>query len=363
MRFLDSYNNLTRSEVGILLFLLLSTYRICLLPAILSEAAGESAFYVVLAGLGIDVVVCFAALLVASKGGVEALSMPRPVKRALGGVFAVYFLFKTLVRTYEVVHYCVGDLFEQAMPMLLVVVFVITAGLVASKGFAGIARTGIMILLITVFLVGFAAFYAGFCGYGYNLWVLLRPHDVGKGLLYSSLWLGDGAVLAFADTRTTVKPRSQFAWGAMAVAVVLVGMCFFYLNFIYTYGSAGRYVQYAFVRMLTNGDPEELGAVDWPIMLIWLMSVPLHLASQFYAGSEGVRLLLSRREHGGFIYLAGFAVAVVVAYYFLFADKDGFAALYRTDALSYVLLGLLGVVVLLGAVALRRRPKEQANER
>lgn len=361
MKYLASYNRLTRAEVGILTFVLLTAFRICLLPAVISEGAGESCVYVILAGMGVDLAVTFVALKVASMGGLANLHIPALAKRIVGGVLALFFFFKVVVHVYEAVNYCVGELFDQATPLLLAVVFVLTAAILASKGFAGVARTGIMFVPVIAFLAVLSVFFAEFGGYGYNLWVLLRPHDVGKGILYSMLWLGDGALFVFADTRAEGAPRKAYRWGLVAFAVALVTMLAFYLNFVYTYGSAGRYVQYAFVRMLTNGDPEELGAVDWPIMLIWLLSVPLYLASLFYAGTEGVRLVATTREHGGFWVHAVSALAVGLCYYFLFADKDGFVRLYQSKALSYALVGVLGVIVLAAfALAVRGR-KEGAQ--
>lgn len=360
MRFLNAYNKLTRAEVGILLLLLLSTFRICLLPAVLSQVAGESCVYVMLSGLAIDLVICVAALRVAGMGGIGGLRLHPVVRRIFCGVLAFFFFFKVTVHVYEAVAYCVNDLFEQASPLLLMVVFVLTSAFLAHKGFAGIARTGIMFMLVIVFLAVLSVFFAAFGGYGYNLWVLLRPHDVGKGLLQSMLWLGDGAIFFLADTRTSVHPERHFRWGILAFAVVAVGMLFFYLNFVFTYGSAGQYVRFAFVRMLTNGDPEELGAVDWPIMLIWLVSVPLAVATHLYAGCEGLRQCVSRREHGGLPFLVVGTIAVMVAYYLMFPNGDGWRHLVESTAVAYTLVGVLGLCAVVAIVAaFWGRPKGQ----
>jgi len=359
MKFLDNYNSLTRAEVGVLLFVLLTAFRVCLLPAMLSEAVGESAVYVLLVGFLLDLVVCGASLRVAALGGLGALRLPTIVKRAVGVLFAFYFFFKVVLRTYEVVAYCAGELFDQASPLLLAVVMLLTAALLASKGFAGVARTGMMYLLVVAFLFVLSIFFASFSGYGYNLWTLLRPHAVGQGVLRQALWIGDGAVFLFADVRTDRPPRRRFSWSAAAFSLALIAMLFFYLNFVYTYGSAGRYVRFAFVRMLTGGDPEELGAVDWPVLLIWLLSVPLHLAANFYAGCEGLRVGVSRREHGGFAYLAAGVLATFAAYYFLFRDKDGFTSLAQSQPLSWVLFGVLALLVGLAVAATAlSKPKE-----
>lgn len=359
MKFLDDYNRLTLSEVGVLLFVLLTAFRICLLPAVLSEVAEESAVYVLIAGFAIEAGVCLSSLWVSSMGGLGALRLPSAVKRAAGLLLAFFFFFKVVVRTYEVVEYCAGDLFEQASPLLLVVVFLLTAALLSVKGLAGVARTGLMYLPVIAFLLVLSVFFASFNGYGYNLWVLLRPRSVGAGVLRSALWLGDGAVLMLADTRKEGAPKRRYGWAALAFAVALLGLLFFYLNFVYTYGSAGRYVRYAFVRMLTGGDPEELGAVDWPILLVWLLSVPLHLAATFYAGCGGLRVCFARKSLGGFVYPAVGVVVCLAAYCLLFRDKDGLDTLYALRPLSYGLFALLGVVPVLALAGTLAKAKER----
>ena len=360
MKFLDNYNRLTRAEVGVLLFVLLTTFRICLLPATLSEVAGESAVYVLLAGFAVEAAVAVAALCVAARGGIGALGLPSWVKRGLGVLFALYFFFKVVLRTYEVVEYCAGDLFDHASPLLLAVVLLLTAALLAVKGFAGVARTGMMYLVVVAILFVLSVFFASFNGYLYNLWPLLRPHSVGEGFMRQALWIGDGAVFLFADIATESRAPRRFTWGVVAYAVSLVAMLFFYLNFVYTYGTAARFVRFAFVRMLTGGDPEELGAVDWPVMLIWLLSVPIHLSATFYAGCEGLRVGFSRREHGGSVYLVVGLVVTFVAYLLLFRDKDGFTSLTEAAPLAWVTFGFLALLLALGVVAAVRTGRKEA---
>ena len=360
MSFSDN-NRLSRAEVGILLYLLLSAFRVCLLPALLADTAGESEFYVVLAGLAVDFAVCAGALAVAHRGGLEAMPWPSALKRALGAVLAVFFLFKMVLHTYEAVQFCEAELFDQAMPLLLAAVFVLTAALLSVKGYTGIARTGLMFMLIIVFLLLFSAFFVEFGGYGYNLWTLLRPRGVGGGLLRSAQWVGDGAVFLLADTRCEHRPKGHILWAVVAAVAVLLTLSWFYLNFIYTYGSAGRYVQIAFLRMLTNGDPEELGAVDWPIMLVWLMSVPLCLATLFHAGLRGARLAVAGMPKAHYVLTAVLVAAVMTAYCLLFRHEDGFDALTQAEALSYVSFGFAALSAALGVAALCRRTEEATH--
>lgn len=358
------YNRLGGVEVGVLLFILLAAFRVCMMPAMLSDFAGESGFYVLLAGLSVDLVVTGASLAVAAHGGVRRLPVPSVVRRVLCALLFALFLFKIALRTYEVVDYCTGELFDHATPLLLTVVLVLTAAILAAKGFRGLARTSLTYLLLVGLLALLSVFFVSFNGYGYNLWPLLRPRKVGEGILRSMLWLGDGAVFLFADVRHD-GVKKGYTWGAIAFLFVLVTAVLFYLGFISTYGSAGRYVRYAFVRLLTGGDPEQLGAVDWPVVLIWLTAVPVHLGALFYALVFALREAVTPAKEGvSFVYYALGAVLSVLAYLLLFRDKDVFPALAEARWLSFVLVGVLSIVVVaaLFAVVLGRRVPPDEGE-
>lgn len=343
-------NQPSRPEVVLLIVVLLAAFRVCLLPALLFERCGESAVYAVLLGFGVDAVVTLSALRVASAGGVSNLDIPAPMRRVVSGLLALLCLFKTVLRTYETVQYCTGELFEQAAPYLLALVLLLTSAVLATRGPVGIARTGLIFVLVSVFLAVLALFFFGFEGYGDNLWGLLRPRGLGDGLLYSMSWVGDGVVLAFADTRGDRRVHGRYGYAWLTMGLLLLGLAAFYVNFVYCYGSAGRYVQFAFIRLLTNGDPEELGAVDWPVSLIWLMAVPLHLSAQFYAGGEGLRVAFSREGRGGHLWSLLALSFAAAAYRLLFADKDGFARVVGSAALSWTMVGFLAVCVLGTAV-------------
>ena len=361
MMLLNDYRRMTRAEVGILVYVLLVTFRVCAMPAILSEGAGESCFYVVMAGLGIDGLLTLLCLRVAAMGGLPAVAWPKPVKRILFGLLALLFLFKTTLRVYEVTDYCVNELFDHATPLLLAVVLIVTSALLATKGFVGVARTGLMYAILVAFLAVLSVFYVEFGGYDYNLFALLRPQGVGNGLLRSLVWMGDGLVFLLVDLRSADGVEKRYTWGVLSLLVVIIGMAAFYLNFVYTYGSAGQYVRYAFVRMLTNGDPDALGALDWPVLLIWLSAVPLHLAALFYAAMQSLHLSLTPDKPSvGVLYYTGSAVAVTVAYSLLFGDKDGFMRLIESRAVSYALIAACGLIAIaaVAAVATDRKRRK-----
>lgn len=360
------YTQITCAESAVLLFLLLVAFRICLYPAAVFAACAESGFYAALAGVVVDVAVGGVALSVAARGGLRYAPIAKVAKVVIGGLLCALLVFKVAVHTYEAVQFCVNDLFDQALPVMLAVVFVVTAALMANHGFTGVARTALLFVLGGAALFVLGLFFATFSGYGYNLWVLLRPNGVGKGMLHSSLWVGDSAVLLLADMRAETDAGKRARWFAVSAALAVAAIVGFFVNFVYTYGSAGQNVLFAFSRMLTNGDPEELGAVDWPIMLIWLGAVPLHLAMLLSGAAEGLSVALGNRVvRSRWWPITGCAVAAVAAYCALFGTKDGFDNLVQSRWLGWTLwsitaaVGLAALIWVLYTNARRAKQKEK----
>ena len=369
-RFLDHQNRMTRAEVAICAFMLLTTFRINRLPSVLAEAAGAGGLWVVLVGIAVDLAVLAASLWTARMGGLGALPLHPIAKRILGGLLGLFCLFKGVFYTQDIVGYCMDNLFNQATVWVLVAVGIVMASLLAVKGFAGIGRTALIFGFLSLALVAVSLVFLEPAGETYNLFALFHPFSFGKGFLKSALWMGDGVLFVFADTRENMRAKRRWLWPVIGTVAAVLSIVLFYIDFLYTYGSAGQYIQYAFARMLVNGAPEVIGAVDWPLMLVWLLMVPPVLGLFFYAACEGARQVCGQHKHKGEGAVIGCAVLAVGLYAALFYNKDGALRLVESTAVSTVIWCVLLVVCILAAVAAAKRrgkapattQKEKKNE-
>lgn len=346
-----SYNKLTRAETGLTVLGLLTTFRISLLPSLLAQSVGDSAFWVALLTVLGDSVLTFVALWLAAKGGLRALPIPSAVKRVLTGGLALFCWFKVAVYLFEVADYCRSEMFDNATAWPIALILVLCITLLAAKGFRGVARTGMVCAAVSLLLLVLALFFMSFNGFGYNLYPLLRPQSVGKGWWQSLLWCGDGAVLALADIREE-KPTfvRRMRWSVLAMVMSVVGVGIFYALFVYTFGSSGRYVRYAFARMLMNSTSGELGALDWPIVMIWLISAILLLSVLMYGGCEGMRHTVGDASHGSTWGPVVGALLTFGGYLALGWYKDGLQILRNSWLCSAVCMLLSYVVIAVAAV-------------
>ena len=357
-------NKITRAEAAVDLFFALLAFRWCTLPQQLASVAGESLFYAVLAGFALDVVLAALCLGVSRRGGLTALPVRPVLTKALSLAVGAFCLFKVVVYTTEVVMYCTADLFDQAMALPLALLVLVVAALLSTKGFAGVGRTALVcsgvgaVLLVLVFV------FTSYSGYGYNLWVLLRPTGVAAAFWRSMPWVGDGLLFLLVDTSSSVHNLRDYRpvrWGAalaMLICTVVLGLS------VYTFGSAIVDVPYTFARLFVNNIPESLGAVDWPMLLLWLVLALVHLGNLFCAAVAAIGGVRSdgRRTHWPVV--VAFALAAA-GYMVLHDNKDALSGLTQSLGLN-IFLFVVAVAFSVGgwslAVIARRRAAQKGED-
>ena len=332
-------NKITRAEATVGLFFALTAFRWCTLPAQLARVAAESMVYAVLAGFAMDVALALLCLGVSRRGGLAALSLRAPLRKGLALLVGVFCLAKVVFYTTEMVMYATADLFDEAMALPLALALLVVAALMSTKGFAGVGRTALVcggvgaVLLVLVFI------FTSYSGYGYNLWVLLRPHGVGQAFWRSMPWVGDGLLFLLVDTSTSVHSLRDYRpvrWGA-ALAMLLTTVVL--LLSVYTYGSAIADVPYTFARLFVNNIPESLGAVDWPMLLLWLVLAMVHLANLFCAATAAIGGLPREGARSHWPIAVAYAVAAA-GYIVLHRDKDALSALSGSLAANITLFAV-----------------------
>lgn len=327
---------------GIAVFLLLVTFKLNVLPSLLAKEGIGAVVWATACATAVDIVIGVLCYAVARKGGISCLPMPEWGKRTVGALCALFCLAKVALYTYEVGSFASTFLYDTANFWVLSVGFVVASAVLAIKGAKGIARTSIVFCFLAGVLAVLTAFFVGQEGDGYHLFSLLRGDGLGMGLLKHGLWMGDGIVLLFADMRTVpVKGRRWLPIGWALGAVASIG---FALVFVYTFGSAAPYIDHAFARTLMKESPHELGAVDWPIILMWLNAVPAVAAYHLTTAAEGLQALVSKGSHGLWV---GIATALSIGLFAgVFVNKNGIE--YASDPwCSLVAVVLVSVAVVM----------------
>lgn len=334
-------NKMTRYEVAACLFFGMLAYRICLLPSFLASIANESMVYALVIGFVLDSILAYLCLEVARKGGLAALPAPAWARRILAIAVGAVCLLKVAVRVAETVTYCTGELFDEAFALPLAVILLLCVAFLSVRGFRGIGRTALVCSGVAALLLVLTFVFSAYSGYSFNLWVLLRPASVGKAFWSSMLWVGDGIFFLFVDTSDTVHCLRDYRPARLSLVAawaVLVVFCFL---MVYTYGSAVADVRYAFSRLFVSRNPESLGAVDWPVLLLWILSALVHMGNLFYASCEGLRFAPAPNGKRGVLPTVLAFFLALGGYLLLAKDKDALTDLSKTLWANIVLFAVI----------------------
>lgn len=346
-------------EGGIAIFVLTVTFKVSILPALLAQEIGTTAVWVLLLSVLADTGISLMCYAVARKGGVQNLPLPRWVKGIVGVVCAIVCIAKTSLYTYEVGSFAVGLLFDTGNYWVLSLAFLAVAGVLAMRGPRGVARTSIVFCALAGVLVVLTTFFVGQEGEGYHLFPLVRADGLGYGLMKQALWMGDGLVFLWVDMRDL--SRKSRVWMPVSWVLSCLAVVGFYLVFFYTFGGSAGYIDHAFARTLMKESPHELGAVDWPIILMWLNAVPVVMGYHLGAAAEGIKQVVSKGKTpllvGASTLLAGVTFAL------LFGDKNGTD--HVTKPLVAILLWGLTALALLMAISgvLHEKSMQKAGQK
>lgn len=280
---LDGKDTLRAPETAIILFLLMITFKTCNMPAVLYSAAEESGVWCIIIHAVLDAILTCVSLYVASLGGIQSKNIPKGVRKVAAALLLFFFLFKLSAFIYETTTSSSSVLFENSLIFPIFLAILISTAIIGSSGFTVIGRGSLIFGWLSIFMLVFNLFFVGFDGFGYNLFPALRFENVTKGLIKQAVWFGEPLILMTADlSKKYTKKQNALIGGAFAAAsLVLIA---FYLLLIYTYGNASKSVNNAFSRVLTmNKYSNELGAVDWPMIILWLIAALIHTSCLFSA--------------------------------------------------------------------------------
>jgi|GEM_PF-6845666 len=362
---------LNSTQTAISLIIIMISSKLCYLPSVIAKANGESSLISVCILVALDLLTAFFAIKISRHGGLQSHSIPSPVRKTVAVLLGLLFGFKFCAFCYEISSATSSSLFDSSVVLPLFVLVTACVVYVGAKGFTGIMRVGALTFWICVLLLLFNFFFVGLDGDKFNLFPIGR-RNVFDGILGAGIWFGDTAVLALTDTSRSKgdkKGNLLIIGSAIFSAVIIVG---FYLLMIYTYGSAVKNVGSAFSRvLLMNKNSLELGAVDWPLMTVWLIMSFLHSSILFSAFRQCFNELVAPRREKSFRWISVlfYILAPVLSfllYYFLFKDPTTYTEVLTTKWVSISALCIeyaLPALVFLILILKKKEKSENENER
>ena len=128
-----------------------------------------------------------------------------------------------------------------------------------------------------------------------------------------------------------------------------VAVLTFFVMFFYTFGPAGEYIDHAFARTLMKESPHELGAVDWPVILMWLNAVPLVVAYHLNAAAAGLEITVGKGRHQLWATIA--TASSIGIFAGMFGNKQGteYASFWGVSVAVFAIV-VLGVIFAISGV-------------
>ena len=350
-------NTLAKPQIAIMILIVTVTSKLCFLPSALAETNGASAVWSVVLLIILDGISALFSIKIAAKGGLNAL--PQSAKKCLAAPLSVIILFKFCAFSFEISIATADALFDSPVVIPLFTLLTVGVLFVASKGFFGVTRTALLALFDCGLLLIFNLFFMGIDGSSYNLFPLIHPNGVFDGFASALIWFGDPCLFLLIEA-SDAKGKTRGFVGAFFVSVLtIVG---FYLLLLYTYGSSLEFVGAAFSRvLLMNKNASEIGALDWPMMTVWLTLGFFHCCLLFSAFNRCLECMF---EESNIVKAAYIIVPLVsyLLYFFVFKNKDSYLNVL-TDLAVAIPIGVIEYLTPMVASVAMKLKKGNKNEK
>ncbi len=342
-----------REQIALIIFFIPMVFKLSVLPSLLAKTSMTDATLSI--GMLLITEFCHLAIILAivHLGGVKKLSEiigKKPAFLVLSPLLLVY-LAKLVIFGEEAVNYVSFFLFYNVKHWGVKAVIFMTAFYLATKGakcFGRIAELCIYIVPI-ILLFGFL-FGKVSATPEYALPLFSEGFSpIWEGYQQYIFWAFDFSPLLFFEFDDTEyllkKPHTKhrrfpyiLVSSVVCFGIIIAIYAFFFMN----YGEATPLIDHAFARLATfNVVSTQVGSIEWPSVILWLVTSILLLSIKIFACDKTTELLgVPSRVGGGVISV----VALLLVY---FVVKDMATAIeYATGILRWITLAIELVVPL-----------------
>lgn len=346
-----------RRQLALLVFFIPIVFKISMLPSLLADAAGNDALFA--AGFLIVFEALHLAVIVATLnfGGVKA------VRDRWGNIPALLitlpltavFILKAAVFGMEIVNYVTLFLFYNTVNYAVSAVLIPVFFYVAIGGPRTFGRLCELSLLFLPFIAFFGALFGKL---DLHFEYVLPFFSKGAAPVFSAIdghlfWAFDFSPLIFFNlSQSSEQKKKKLPVILMGITVAILTVIGFFVLFIANYGNAASIVDNAFARLAAfNVVSTQIGSIEWPSVVMWLMSAVLCVAIKCYAGGKTLEYARIPPKVG-----IGIVTAAVGCTMLFLPDGINDSIELAESALRYVTLGIeIGITLLVFGILLAFR--------
>lgn len=352
-------NEISSKQLYIMIFFIPLVFKMSSLPALLYGEAGISAYALIGIVVAVEFLQLAVVLLVTKEGGMDG------IKEKYGNkvycIISIPFLFvifiKMLVLTQELTNYLCSFFFYNISETAITVVLILAIAYLGTRGARSIGRLyEISIWLIPIIII-FGLFFGEIEFEGNYLTPLFEDgaqtyfSAIGKFLIFT---FDFSPLLFFKPKVKKITPIAVCM--VLGTASVVGGYALLYS----LYGNASMHATFGFARLAAfNTVISEIGSLDWPSVLLWLITGTLSLALKINAVnriSDGLKL----KKAGTFIFCAAVLIVLITS-----VKTLSEAVKFVTNGIQYAVFAVevaLPLVVLLLYAIKNGRRREYAPQ-
>ncbi len=360
-------NKIRREQIALIIFFIPMVFKLSVLPSQLAKTSLTDATLSIALLLLTEFLHLALILLVIHLGGVKKLTEiigKKPAFFLLSPLVLVY-LAKMVIFGEEAVNYVAFFLFYNVKHWGVKAIVFMTAFYLATKGAKCFGRVAELCIYIVPVILLFGLLFGKLSATPeYALPLFSKGFSpIFEGYQQYLFWAFDFSPLIFFEFDDTEyllkKPHTKhrrFPYILLSIAGCFVAIVGIYVFFFMNYGEATPLIDHAFARLATfNVVSTQVGSIEWPSVILWLVTSILLLAIKAFACGKTTQLIGIPSNVGAGVISA---TALLLVY---FVVKDLATAIeYATGVLRFVTLGieLLVPTVVLIILAVRHKKEK-----
>lgn len=352
-------NEISSKQLYIMIFFIPLVFKMSSLPALMYGAVSATAYVLI----GLVVVVEFLQLMlvlfVSKQGGMDGIKEKYGKKAYCAVAFPMLFVVfvKMLVLTQEIVNYVCSFMFYNIAESAVVPVVMLVIFYLGTRGAKAIGR----MFELSVWLIPFIVVFGAVFGKAELETSYLTPIFDGEGKEYLST-IGKYLIFTFDFSPLLFfKPKIKKIAPITVCSILSTGsVVAAYAVLFSVYGTASEHASFGFTRLATFSTViSEIGSLDWPSVMLWLIAGILSLSLKINAVNE-ISGNFGTKKAGTF----AFCVAITIV--LLTAIKTPVEAIrFASNGLQYAVFGIeiaLPFVLLTLYAAKKSRSEEYAAQ-
>ena len=275
------------SQIAVLAFMASVTFKVLMLPRYFAGECGRQSWIAMSLMMLLDTAMFAFVYKIACNGGIRNLDIPLWIKNSAIAIAVAGCLLKAVLFYSECIAYTATALFDEGLWRLIVAGFFPVLAYVAYKGLNVLARTAQVVIWLVGAVIAINVLLADFQGDIETVLPVVPSVRLASACDRYLFWFGDFTPFMFFSV--TSSSRKKHAPVFVSLAFLLVFTVGFVIALDSVFGGGSALISFAFGKLaIFNKLSRLLGALDFPVVCVWLLMATVKLSLLLSAACEGL---------------------------------------------------------------------------